>query len=110
MRYRSLATITLTLLAAACGGAAPSGPTQTGGPPAAIVVASGDAQEAAPSAAVPSAVSVKVTDATGAAVGGVTVTFRVDSGGGRIAKSSATTSSAGTVSYTHLTLPTNREV
>ncbi len=98
MRYRSLTLTTLTLLAVACGGAAPSGPTQTGGPPAAIVVVSGDAQEAAPSAAVASAVSVKVTDATGAAVGGVTVTFRVDSGGGRIAKSSVSTSSAGIAS------------
>lgn len=98
MRYPSLAIISLTLFGAACGGGEPSGPQQSGGPPAAIVVVSGDAQQAAPSAAVASVVSVKVTDATGAAVGGVTVTFRVDSGGGRIAKSSATTSSAGIAS------------
>ena len=40
MRYPSLALTTLTLLGAACGGAEPSGPAQSGGAPAAIAVAS----------------------------------------------------------------------
>ena len=98
MRYPSLALTTLTLLGAACGGAEPSGPAQSGGAPAAITVASGDAQQAAPATALPTQVAVKVTDASGAAVGGVSVTFRVDSGGGTITRTSATTSSTGTAS------------
>lgn len=88
----------LTLLITACGAKEPSTPSQGDTVPVAITIAAGNAQQAAPSASVAIPVAVKVTNAAGQPLSGVTVTFRVDSGGGSITSKSAVTSSAGTAS------------
>ena len=88
-------------LTAACGssvtptGVAPPPPPPAPGPPASITIVSGDGQSAAPGTLLPAKVSVLVKDASGAPVPGVVVHFTVDSGGGAIASSTATTGSTG---------------
>lgn len=60
-----------------------------------IVVNSGNNQNASAATAVTTAPSVKVTNATGSAVAGVTVMFAVASGGGSVVGASQTTNSNG---------------
>lgn len=74
--------------------------TLTTGSAATIAVNSGNNQTGAVGAFTPGPVSVKVTDADGNTVSGVTVTFAVASGGGTISPSDATqtTNSSGVAS------------
>lgn len=65
------------------------------GPPASITIISGDAQSALPGTMLPVKLSVQVKDAAGDALSGITVQFAVDSGGGSLATTSATTGSTG---------------
>ncbi len=93
----------LLFLAAACGGGGSDGPTNPpggggsggGAKAATMAVAAGDGQTAAAGATLPVNPAVIVRDATGKAFAGATVTFAVDSGGGTIASSTATTGSDG---------------
>lgn len=91
------------LLAAACSsGVAPTGvtppPPAAPGAPASITIVSGDGQSAAAGSVLPVTLNVLVKDAAGAAVPGVAVHFTVDSGGGSLAVTSATTGSNGVAS------------
>ncbi len=93
----ALASVT-TLIA--CGGAgdATSPPPPPPGTAVTLSIRAGDGQEAAPGTALPTNPVVLATDAGGAPVGGVVVTFSVDSGGGRVAAAQVTTGPAGTAS------------
>jgi hypothetical protein len=68
--------------------------TLAAGAPAAIVKTLGDAQNGVPSAALPDTLAVRVNDAFGNPVSGVTVTFTV-AGGGSLTRSTAVTDTAG---------------
>ena len=65
------------------------------GTPAAIAKSQGDGQSAGIGTTVPVAPAVKVTDATGNPIAGVTVTFAVTSGGGSVTGASPTTNASG---------------
>jgi hypothetical protein len=65
------------------------------GAPAAITKAQGDGQTAGIGTNVPVRPAVKVTDATGNPLAGVTVTFAVESGGGSVTGATATTDASG---------------
>src|SRR5919109_1310611 len=71
--------------------------------PALLEPSSGDAQSAAPGAPLPDSLSVRVTDAAGTSVPGVTVTWSVLSGGGAVSPTASTTNSSG-VASTQFTL------
>ncbi len=71
--------------------------------PANLVMVSGNGQTGAAGQQLPGALTVKVTDANGNPVSGVSVTFSVTAGGGTISAASATTDSQGLAS-TRLTL------
>lgn len=58
--------------------------TGTVGPPARLEIVAGDHQHAAPGATLPIRPTVRLTDAAGRPVEGVTVTFAVASGGGSV--------------------------
>ena len=73
----------------------PPPPPPSPGPPALLAIVSGDGQSAAAGSVLPVVLSVLVKDAAGAAVPGVVVHFSVDSGGGSIASTSATTGANG---------------
>jgi hypothetical protein len=68
--------------------------------PAALVLVSGSGQAAAAGQALPNPLVVKVTDASGNPVSGVTVNFAVTAGGGSLSAAQATTTSTGTASVT----------
>ncbi len=93
----------LLLAATACGGSdGPTNPPGGGGggggggaTAASLAISAGDAQTAAPGAALAVNPAVLVRDATGKPFAGATVTFTVDSGGGTIASPTATTGSDG---------------
>lgn len=70
------------------------------GSPTTLALVSGDNQAAAPGAALPSPVVVRVTDALGNGVSGRTVTFAVATGGGSVGTPSATTDASGNASST----------
>lgn len=73
--------------------------TDSGGDgPAKVLVATGDGQSAAPGAALPVPVAVVVQNSSGAPLSGVAVTFTVDSGGGSLSQTAATTDANGTAS------------
>jgi hypothetical protein len=65
------------------------------GPPSAISIFAGDGQSAPANTAVPIRPAVKVTDADGKPVPGITVTFSMRSGGGSITGDQAVTDSTG---------------
>jgi hypothetical protein len=67
------------------------------GPPAELVVTSGDSQSAVANTTVPSEIRLTVRDEGGNALPRVTVTFSVVSGGGSVASSSAVTAADGTL-------------
>jgi len=71
-----------------------------------IVATSGDGQTAIVGGAVPAAPTVRVTDAFGNPVAGVTVTFAVASGGGSLAGSGVSTDAAGIAASPAWTLGT----
>ena len=74
--------------------------------PTAIAVNAGNAQSASVTSAVSITPSVRVTDATGTPVAGVTVTFAVASGGGSITGATAISDSLGTATVGSWTLGT----
>lgn len=80
--------------AIACGSGAPTG-TASPGAPASVAIAAGDGQIAEPGIAVSVNPAALVLDAAGHPVPGVTVAFRVDSGGGTLASATATTGNNG---------------
>jgi hypothetical protein len=86
------------LVLAACGGggdsSAPTGTTQPGAP-ASLSIVTGDGQSAALRAVLPVRLSVLVKDAAGRAVPNVAVQFSVDSGGGSLSSTSATSGADG---------------
>ena len=104
----AIAVGTSLILLGACGGGgdgatAPPGGNPTPNPtptptPANLVIQAGDAQQGDPTAPLAIVPRVLVSDASGKPVPSVTVTFRVDSGGGIVANATATTASDGTAS------------
>ncbi len=96
MLRRVLCLLGMPLLVAACGGSESAGPTPPPAPtPASVTISAGDGQTAEPGAAVVTVPSVVVRSSSGAGVANVAVTFAVDSGGGTITASSATTDASG---------------
>ena len=85
----SLPVLLAAGLITACGG------TDSNPPPAAVGTSAGDNQTAAAGGTVPVAPAVRVTDAGGAGVGGVTVAFAVASGGGSVTGGTATSDGQG---------------
>src|SRR5579883_2519405 len=77
--------------------------TATAGPAHTLAISSGNNQSGKVGTALASPLVVKVTDMGGNPVSGVTVTFAVTAGGGKLGNTSATTSSAG-MAQTTLTL------
>jgi adhesin/invasin len=77
---------------------------QQAGVPANLAKVAGDAQSAPAGTAVAVAPQVKVTDAFGTAVSGVSVTFAVASGGGSVTGATTTTNSSGLASVGSWTL------
>ncbi|MDB4908525.1 MAG: hypothetical protein JWO05_3309 [Gemmatimonadetes bacterium] len=98
----AIAALTLALLAA-CGGT--TGTDTKVGPPARIEAVGGNGQSGVVGTLLPLPLSVKVTDATGAAIAGVTVHFSVGSGSATVSPSSSVTDQVG-VATTQLTLGT----
>lgn len=74
------------------------------GPPANVVVVSGDAQQGTVATALSAPIVVKVTDASNRAVPGVTVTFMPMAGDGNVKPAQATTDNGG-VALTTWTMP-----
>jgi alpha-tubulin suppressor-like RCC1 family protein len=72
--------------------------TGPSGPPAALVKIAGDSQSSVVGSALPGPLSVRVTDAKGRSVSGVTVTFAVTSGRGTFDHPSAATGGDGVAS------------
>ena len=69
--------------------------TATPGAPAALEKVSGDAQSGTTGQTLPDPLAVRVTDAFGNSVGGISVGWTATRGGGRISPASATTNAAG---------------
>jgi len=74
----------------------------TAGSPASLLVSSGNSQKAAVKTPLPAPLAVKVRDAAGNGIAGISVTFSDGGAGGNFSSSSTTTNSLGiaTVSYT----------
>ena len=85
----SLPALVAAGLISACSG------TDSNPPPAAVGASAGDNQTATAGGTVPVAPAVRVTDAGGAGVGGVTVAFAVASGGGSVTGGTATSDGQG---------------
>ena len=78
--------------------------TTTPGAATVIVKEAGDNQAAYPSTSVPIPPAVKVTDADGNGVSGVTVTFAVTAGGGSVSGATVNSGSTGSAAVTSWTL------
>ena len=97
---RHLILLVLALVLACSSGATttvnpPPPPPPSPGPPASVSIVSGDAQSALPNAMLAVKLSVVVKDVSGIALAGIAVLFTVDSGGGSLSATSATTGSDG---------------
>jgi len=90
MRTRILGPLTVGLLYVACGG--DNGPSHA---PSQLAAISGNNQTGGAGQALPLPLQVRVSDRSGDAVSGVTVTFAVTAGGGNVQTSQATTNSQG---------------
>jgi alpha-tubulin suppressor-like RCC1 family protein/uncharacterized protein YjdB len=94
--HRALAPLVAAAVLLACSG---DGPTGGGGQkpsaPAKVTAASGNEQTATVGTKLSSPLVVKVTDASGKAVSGTTVTWGVTEGGGSLSSSSSTTDAQG---------------
>jgi hypothetical protein len=97
MKRLFLSAMLLPALLAACGGDSPSGP---GGGPVAVNVFGGDGQTGATGAALAVPLLVRVVNAQGQGLAGVTVAWAVTQGGGSIAAAAAQTDSNGQASAT----------
>ncbi len=80
----------------------PPPPNPSAGPPAAIALYAGDGQSAEAGSAVPVRPAVKITDANGVGVAGVSVVFSIRSGGGSLDQANSTSDGNGiaTVGWT----------
>jgi len=94
---RTAGSNTLTATTGNAGAALQVGFSATGvvGPPSLLAVVEGDQQRAAVGAAVPIAPAVRVTDAFGNPIGGLSVSFAVASGGGSVTGGNPTSDAAG---------------
>lgn len=94
-----LSVLLLSCLLVACGGgdSISPPPPSSGGGAVTLAVSAGDGQLAAPGAAVASAPVVTARNASGP-VAGLAITFAIDSGGGTLASTQATTGADGTAS------------
>lgn len=97
---RRLVLSVVLVLVAACGSASPTGvapppPPAAPGPPASVTIAAGNGQQGQPGSVLPIKPAVLVKDASGLPVPGVVVAFAIDSGGGSLTSSSATTGTNG---------------
>ena len=90
---RCIAAVAIVAFAAACSSPAVTSPPGSGA--AHLSVAGGDHQSAVAGATLPTPLSVLVTDSSGQPVAGVAVQFHVDSGGGSLAATTATTAANG---------------
>ena len=81
--------------------------TQSAGAPAALVKVAGDQQAGLTGAPIPILPAVKVTDANGTAVSGVTVNFAAASGGGSVSGGTQTTGASGIATVGGWTLGPN---
>ncbi len=97
---RPLYLVALAMVLAACGDSTAPDTTRT------VAIQAGDGQSATVGQTVATAPTVKITNASGAAVRGVAVTFAVASGGGSLGATSATTGADGTASAASWTLGT----
>jgi len=87
--------VLLFLLVAGCSGD-PSGPVdEPAGPPAQLLMTSGNLQSATLGGVLPDSLAVRVTDAGGKPVAGVAVSWEVTSGGGSLSASSTVTGASG---------------
>jgi hypothetical protein len=100
MNNRQLAWSFLLFTFSACGG---DGGLQDPGTPTTITLLGGSGQSAAPGTEVPQPLLVKVTDANGREVPGVSVAWSVLSGGGTVSPATSSTDQSG-VAATRLTL------
>lgn len=91
----------VVLLATGCKGSDPASPEDMA---AALGISAGNGQAAIPGDAVPIPPAVRVTDAAGAPVQGVSVTFEVVLGGGSVTGSPATSGADGVAAVTSWTL------
>lgn len=98
----------ILVLGAACGGGESTKPDPT--PSAMSAVAGTPPQSAAVGTAVPSAPAVKLVDASGAGVAGVTVVFSVTAGGGTVEGGTAKSDVNGVAAVTKWTLGTTAGV
>ncbi|NJD10409.1 MAG: hypothetical protein FIB01_08240 [Gemmatimonadetes bacterium] len=95
-RYSALLLPLAVLALAACDDKGPaSPPDDKPGAAAAVAIAAGDGQRAAPGAPVADSLTVRVADAKGRAVAGAVVTWTVASGGGTLSNSSSVTAATG---------------
>ncbi|HYV98524.1 MAG TPA: hypothetical protein VE967_13800 [Gemmatimonadaceae bacterium] len=101
---RALVLFGVVLTAASCGGG--SGDTTSPDAKLIIAVLTGNSQTATVATALTTKPAVKVTDKSGAAKAGVTVTFAVASGGGTITGATQTTGDDGTATVGSWTLGT----
>lgn len=93
---RDRLAIVLILSVVACGGDGTTGPSPApSGQPASIAVHSGDNQTARIGTLVPIPPAVIVRDASNRPVGGASVTFAVETGGGSVSGATAVTNSSG---------------
>ena len=101
MRHSIPCLIGLSVLAA-CGGGGADGvappPPPPGPAPASLTIAAGDGQTALPASALAIKPMVRVLDAQGTGLRGVTVSFSVEAGGGSIQQASAVTGADGSAS------------
>ena len=100
MNKRQLAWYFLAFALSACGD---DGNLQDPGTPTTLAMSAGSGQSAAPGTVLPNPLQVKVTDASGNEVPGVSVTWSVVSGGGTVSPTSSTTDQSG-LAATQLTL------
>lgn len=93
MRSRSILGATLMVFGASC--SSNDTTTVTPNPPAVVAAFTGNNQTTTVNATLVTPLTVKVTDAAGAAVAGVTVNWVVTSGGGSVTPATSTTDSNG---------------
>lgn len=79
--------------------------TSTTGPPVRMTITAGNNQTAPPNTPLPEPIVVKVVDANGLGVSGVTVTFSDNGAGGSFSPASVATSSIGTATTQYTTGP-----
>jgi hypothetical protein len=95
MRLRSATVLGLCLIAASCQDGPTVSKTDPVGPPAAVLIVSGNEQPALVGQELPAPLVVKVVDANNRPVQGHAVNFKVVSGGGSVFAGTAITNAAG---------------